>query len=222
MTIEQQLTLVQHHANNDVLTLHELELWVKERFALPRAPSILNRRYNNIKSRLAQGKAGSASAASVEKGRNLDETALYYCKAPTPTIAAEPIPGRKSDEKRLIVAVAENADGTEKLPLLFVGSVVKPRCFGWQSGEHHGEWLDELNECMKKEARHILLLLDNASAHCGEKLLSNVEIEMLPPNTTSVLQPMDAGVIACLKAYFHPRQGCHAVDEADSVIDDEE
>nr|CCA23461.1 PREDICTED: similar to Tigger transposable elementderived protein 6 putative [Albugo laibachii Nc14] len=84
------------------------------------------------------------------------------------------------------------------------------------------EWLDELNERMKKEGRHILLLLDNASAHCAEKLLSNVEIEMLPPNTTSVLQTMDAGVIACLKAYFHRRQGCHAVDVADSVIDDEE
>nr|CCA26652.1 AlNc14C399G11353 [Albugo laibachii Nc14] len=45
---------------------------------------------------------------------------------------------------------------------------------------------------------------------------------MLPPNTTSVLHPMYSGVIACLKAYFHRRQGCHAVDVADSVIDDEE
>ena len=45
---------------------------------------------------------------------------------------------------------------------------------------------------------------------------------MLSPNTTSVLQPMEAGVIACLKAYFHRRRGCHAVDVADSVIDNEE
>nr|CCA23462.1 AlNc14C195G8537 [Albugo laibachii Nc14] len=45
---------------------------------------------------------------------------------------------------------------------------------------------------------------------------------MLRPNTISILQPMDAGVIACLKAYFHRRQGCHAVDVTDSVIDDEE
>nr|CCA27467.1 AlNc14C541G12105 [Albugo laibachii Nc14] len=29
-------------------------------------------------------------------------------------------------------------------------------------------------------------------------------------------------VISCLKACFHRRQGCHAVDVADSVIDDEE
>nr|CCA15957.1 PREDICTED: tigger transposable element derived 6like putative [Albugo laibachii Nc14] len=84
------------------------------------------------------------------------------------------------------------------------------------------EGLDELNERMRKEGRHVLLLLDNASAHCTEKLLSNVEIEMLPPKTTSVLQPMDAGIIECLKSYFHRMQGCHAVDVADSVIDDEE
>ena len=53
------------------------------------------------------------------------------------------------------------------------------------------EWMDELNERMKKEGRHDLLLLDNASAHCAETLLSNVEIEMLPLNTTSVPHPMD-------------------------------
>nr|CCA15822.1 AlNc14C15G1712 [Albugo laibachii Nc14] len=75
---------------------------------------------------------------------------------------------------------------------------------------------------MKKKGRHVLLLLDNDSAHCAEKLLSNVEIEMLPPKTTSVLQTMDAGVIACIKAYFHRMQGRHAVDVADSIIDDEE
>ena len=33
---------------------------------------------------------------------------------------------------------------------------------------------------------------------------------------------MDADVIACLKAYFHRRKGCHAFDVADSVIDNEE
>ena len=33
---------------------------------------------------------------------------------------------------------------------------------------------------------------------------------------------MDVGVISCLKACFRRRQGCQAVDVADSVIDDEE
>nr|CCA18388.1 PREDICTED: tigger transposable element derived 6like putative [Albugo laibachii Nc14] len=84
------------------------------------------------------------------------------------------------------------------------------------------EWVDELNERMKKEGCHVLLLLDNASAHCTETLLRNVEIEMLSPNTILVLQPMDAGVISYLKAWFHRSKGCRAVEAAYSVIDDEE
>nr|CCA23555.1 hypothetical protein TRIADDRAFT_5525 [Albugo laibachii Nc14] len=120
-----------------------------------------------------------------------------------------------------------------------MGYAVKPHCFGRQSGEHHGvqykstkegwmtralfqEWLDDLNERMKKEGCHVLLLLDNAFSHCAEKLLTNAEVEMLPPNTTSVLQPRDSGVIACLKPHFQRRQGCHSVDVKDNFIDDEE
>nr|CCA26497.1 putative CENPB/ARS binding proteinlike protein [Albugo laibachii Nc14] len=100
-------------------------------------------RRHNLKSGRTQGEAGSACAASVDKGRvelrarivdyeakdvyNLDEIALYYCKPPSENISAEPISGRKSDKKRRTVTVAGNADGSEQLPLLFVGSAVKPR-----------------------------------------------------------------------------------------------
>ncbi|KAI0992064.1 hypothetical protein K3495_g16122, partial [Podosphaera aphanis] len=47
-----------------------------------------------------------------------------------------------------------------------------------------------------KEQRHVLLLLDNAPSHIPNGLeLSNVEIQFLPPNTTSRMQPMDAGAV---------------------------
>nr|CCA18857.1 PREDICTED: similar to Tigger transposable elementderived protein 6 putative [Albugo laibachii Nc14] len=75
---------------------------------------------------------------------------------------------------------------------------------------------------MQKEGRHLLLILDSASAHCTQTLLINVEIDMLPPNTTSVLQPMDAGLISCLKECFRRKQGCHMFDVVGSVIDHEE
>ena len=113
-----------------------------------------SQRHHNLNSRRSQGNAGSACAASVEKGfvalrarivdyeakdvYNLDETALYYWKPTTKTISTEPISGSKSDMKRLTVTGAANADGTEKLPLLLVGSAVKPRCFEMQSDESHG------------------------------------------------------------------------------------
>nr|CCA18055.1 putative CENPB/ARS binding proteinlike protein [Albugo laibachii Nc14] len=187
-------------------------------------------RRHNFKSRRTQGEAGTACAASVERGRialrarifdydakdayNLDETALYYCKPPTETIFTDPISRRKSDKKRFPVALAANADGRKNLLLLFVGSAVKPRCFGRQSGDHHAVQYKNTNKGCSWAA-----LLRIAPRTFSK---SKVKIEMILPNTTSVLQPMDAGVIACLKAYFHRSQGFHAVDVEDSVIDDEE
>ena len=52
--------------------------------------------------------------------------------------------------------------------------------------------------------RHLLLLLDNSSGHgtFDKGAFSNVTIEYLPPNTTSQLQPMDAGVIRNLKLHY--------------------
>ena len=63
-------------------------------------------------------------------------------------------------------------------------------------------------------ATQVLLLMDNASSHMlrnaeevelhGFKALklSNVTILFLPANTTSWVQPMDAGIIACFKALY--------------------
>ena len=51
-----------------------------------------------------------------------------------------------------------------------------------------------------------LLVLDNALGHLlelgtlGTDFL--VEVVFLPPNTTSIIQPMDEGLIATFKAYY--------------------
>ena len=50
--------------------------------------------------------------------------------------------------------------------------------------------------------RRVALVLDNCSAHGSAEFapnLQNVQIIFLSKNTTSVLQPLDAGVIASLK-----------------------
>ncbi len=49
-----------------------------------------------------------------------------------------------------------------------------------------------------------MLLVDNCSAHsedAGEGL-TNISVAFLPPNTTSVMQPLDAGLIRALKAHY--------------------
>jgi hypothetical protein len=56
---------------------------------------------------------------------------------------------------------------------------------------------------MQQDDRHILLLVDNVSSHMKPDVpLTNVKLEFLPKNTTSVLQPLDQGIIACIKSRF--------------------
>ena len=56
------------------------------------------------------------------------------------------------------------------------------------------------NEFVKKKS--ILLFIDNCKAHPNNLSFSNLKIIFLPAYTTSVLQPMDAGVIKCCKIYY--------------------
>ena len=56
------------------------------------------------------------------------------------------------------------------------------------------EWMIKLNNDFKKENRKVLMLLDNCSSHVDLEL-SNIEIFFFPPNTTSIIQPLDQGII---------------------------
>jgi hypothetical protein len=47
------------------------------------------------------------------------------------------------------------------------------------------EWLTDLKHIMKKENGNILLLIGNATSHCGMKAMRNVLVKFLPPNLIS-------------------------------------
>lgn len=56
--------------------------------------------------------------------------------------------------------------------------------------------------------RKITLLIDNCSAHGFEEkmpVFSNIRIEFLPPNAISMVQPLDAGIIAWVKRRYKRR-----------------
>jgi hypothetical protein len=63
------------------------------------------------------------------------------------------------------------------------------------------EWAAKLNNKMRIQQRKILQFVDNCSAHPPIDL-PNAKIVMLPPNTTSRLQPCDAGVIQTVKLHY--------------------
>lgn len=48
----------------------------------------------------------------------------------------------------------------------------------------------------------ILLLVDNAPCHPKNLEHANIKVLFLPPNTTSLLQPLDQGIISTFKSYY--------------------
>lgn len=63
------------------------------------------------------------------------------------------------------------------------------------------DYLKKLDTKMRLQNRKILLLVDNAPVHITNEntQLTNVTLRFLPPNTTSHLQPCDAGIINSFK-----------------------
>lgn len=169
----------------------------------------IERELSHIKNVIAQ--------FTLEDVFNADEFGYCYRQTPERTIATERMQGRKKEKTRLTLACC-NGDGSEKIPLMCIGKAQKPRCFKRKSGAEHGfdyhsnskawisDWLLRFSCYITRSnpARNVLLLLDNCSAHGSNDSLppmENVKVLFLPPNTTSKLQPLEAGIIASLKGY---------------------
>ena len=150
----------------------------------------------------------------------MDETGLFYNLAPDKTISRRQIEGAKKDKTRITISFTCNADGLDKVEPLFIGHANRPLCFkdragrcetgaelsyyymhntkAWMIGIFFQLYLQHLNNHVN--GRKILLLVDNATSHIWDKeKFPNIEVLCLPPNTTSKLQPMDAGIIAAIK-----------------------
>ena len=73
--------------------------------------------------------------------------------------------------------------------------------------------LDKLNNKMKVEKRNALLFLDNAPVHPEglQGKYSNIKVVFLPKNTTSRLQPLDAGIIKNFKVKYRKKLLRHVI-----------
>jgi len=53
------------------------------------------------------------------------------------------------------------------------------------------------------------MLCDNCAAHSSDIKLTNVKLVFMPPNTTSLIQPMDQGIISNFKQHYRSLVLCH-------------
>ena len=81
------------------------------------------------------------------------------------------------------------------------------------------EWLEIWDRQLVHIKRNILLLVDNCSAHPYSIGVVNIKLHFLPPNTTSLMQPMDIGVIHNLKAFYRSRLNIRIITALDADED---
>ena len=167
---------------------------------------------------------------------NLDETALFYQQLIQRTYITKnekDIKGFKQSKKRVTVLVTASMTG-EKFPLHIIGKFKKPRCFkgihelpveyhsqsnGWMSSSIFYQILKDLNFRFCREKRKVLILLDQCPSHPKSiDNLDNIELLFLPKNTTSVVQPMDLGIIHSLKANYRKILCKHMLFEEDEAV----
>lgn len=86
----------------------------------------------------------------------------------------------------------------------------------WMTQKLFEEYVVGINNTKRLSSRNIVLVIDNASSHfLGSNIvetrqmqgilsarMSNILLVYLPANTTSVLQPLDQGVIAVVKWHY--------------------
>ena len=107
-----------------------------------------------------------------------------------------------------------------KLPTFVIGKAKKPRSFknikklpcryqsqrkSWMDSILFEEWVRDVNKKFQAEERKVALIIDNSPAHAIIENLPHASFFFLPPNTTSVCQSMDQGIIRCLKAHYGKR-----------------
>ena len=168
---------------------------------------------------------------------NEDETGCFFRALPDKTLAEKrkECRGGKRSKERLTVAFFANAAG-DKEPPVVIGKAAKPRCFkglrnlkkphgipyhsntkAWMNNEIMTALLATLNRRLLRTGRKILLLIDNVSSHdpALQEKFSNIKVVFLPINTTSKLQPLDAGIIKNFKCHYRKLLLSHVLSQID-------
>ena len=154
---------------------------------------------------------------------NGDKTALFYKSLPHRTYCfdGDKPAGSAKCKDRLTLLIITNMDGSDHRKLSVIGKSKTPRCLqkkykmqvkdmsvdwyasknAWMTGEIHHQILSKLNNEMRLSNHHILYVCDNASSHQVREY-SHIKFLMLPSNATSIMQPLDQGIILSAKRRY--------------------
>ncbi|GFT84622.1 tigger transposable element-derived protein 1 [Trichonephila clavipes] len=165
---------------------------------------------------------------SADQVFNADETGLYWKKLPNSTYIAknEKTASRhKASKDRVTLLLCSNASGDRMLKPLLINKSLRPRVLkgkdlkqlpmhwmanpkAWMTTAIFTEWFNncfvpEVEAYMKEKSLDfkVLLIVDNAASH-PQLEHPNVQLVFLLPNTTSLIQPLDQGIIATFKKYY--------------------
>lgn len=132
--------------------------------------------------------------------------------------------------KRLTIMVAANMTGSRKRKLLVVGRLKMPSYFesiqsfpvtyednvqSWMTSEIFERWLRNWDAELHASNKKILLLLDKCPVHPVITDLKCIKLVFLP-NVSSVQQPMNQGVVRCLKYHYRRLQMLKLIQDFDN------
>lgn len=153
-------------------------------------------------------------------------------------------PGHKMNKQRATVLFCSNASGNHRLRPMVIGKSKKPRALknisettlpvfyrnqksSWISSPLFTEWFNDefvpsVESFLKSKdlPRKAVLLLDNAPTHPQNLKNGEIVVQFLPANVTSLIQPLNQGVIECFKRHYRGlflRQLLQETNETKSV-----
>ncbi|XP_055377932.1 tigger transposable element-derived protein 1-like [Condylostylus longicornis] len=134
--------------------------------------------------------------------------------------------GHKAANDRITILFCSNASGDYIMEPLVINKAKNPRSFkgininnlpvywmtnkrAWVNASLFSDWfknhfIQDIRKYLINKGLpfKVLLLLDNAPGHPQGLCYENIAVEFLPKNTTSLLQPLDQGIIATFKALY--------------------
>ena len=153
------------------------------------------------------------------------------------TVPGDSAHGGKVDKKRLTLPLCSSWMG-EKIKPLLIWKSENPRALkgvdkkklpvtyrsqkkAWTNTPLFNEWLKSFNSKMETQGRKVLLLMDNETVHAGfdKDKLKAINVVFFPPNSTSVTQPMDQGIIQSFKLNYRNQLHIHIMHNLKNNMD---